>query len=572
MKRKRRKLKLKASEAAKSGNPQTGKPDAYVLHLRRPMPVTRAVHWTPLLRDSERRRTGDSGGDDDESVYEIFVSQAALREVQDHVWATDSRAHWGFLLGVLFECPKTLRRYSVIESVLRGSGFFEEGNQGAILATAWGAMEKERHRVGAELLGWYHSHPHLGVVVSEADAQSHLTRFGEPWHCMLVMTPSGSDPAAGFFRSTGRGGLSRRSPVSFYELLEPESLVSGSKRTFLVWNNYGTEAAVVREDDAPPSPHPEPELVAEVEPEPEPEPIAEVEPEPEPEMVAEVEAEPEPEPVAEAEPEPELVAEAEPEPEPIAEVEVEPEPELELVAEAEPEPEPIAEVEPEPEPEPIAEAEPEPELEPEPIAEAEPEPEFVPEPVAARTRVEEPARELIGATGKAGPRKLEKRSHSRVDTPDLVLPLDVESTLVPFARRANGGLIGMLAALGLLFVVVYMMNWTSEADGDQPEAVIPVETAVNPAVGRFEAHLDALNQSILSYGERQVDFDLGRISCDGLGLGYTEADDSFVETSRDFVGSRALLTLRQRQEYDSLVMRMDDVNKHFDESGCPRPD
>lgn len=556
MKRKRRKLKLKASEAAKSGNPQTGKPDAYVLHLRRPMPVARAVHWTPLLRDSERRRTGDSGGDDDESVYEIFVSQAALREVQDHVWATDSRAHWGFLLGVLFECPKTLRRYSVIESVLRGSGFFEEGNQGAILATAWGAMEKERHRVGAELLGWYHSHPHLGVVASEADAQSHLTRFGEPWHCMLVMTPSGSDPAAGFFRSTGRGGLSRRSPVSFYELLEPESLVSGSKRTFLVWNNYGTEDAVVREDDAPPSPHPEPELVAV------PEPIAEAEPE----LELVPESEPEPEPVAEPEPEP--IAEAEPEPEPVAEAEPEP-----IV-----EPEPVAEVEPEPEPEPVAEIEPEPEPiaepEPEPITEAapEPEPEFVPEPVAARTRVEEPPRELIGATGKAGPRKLEKRSHSRVDTPDLVLPLDVESTLVPFARRANGGLIGMLAALGLLFVVVYMMNWTSEADGDQPEAVIPVETAVNPAVGRFEAHLDALNQSILSYGERQVDFDLGRISCDGLGLGYTEADDSFVETSRDFVGSRALLTLRQRQEYDSLVTRMDDVNKHFDESGCPRPD
>jgi hypothetical protein len=96
--------------------------------------------------------------------------------------------------------------------------------------------------------------------------------------------------------------------------------------------------------------------------------------------------------------------------------------------------------------------------------------------------------------------------------------------------------------------------------------------SVNPAVGRFEAHLEALDVAIISYGERQVDFDLGRISCDGLGLGYGGADDRFVATSQDFVASRSLITLRQRQEYDSLVVRMDDVNTHFDSSGCPRPD
>ncbi len=511
MSRKRRKLKLKASEAAKPGRRDPGKTGSYVLHVRRPIPVARAVHWTPL---NLSRSPKDGAAGDDGSAYDIFVSQAALREIQQHVWDTDSKAHWGFLLGVLFECPKTRRNYAVIESVLRGSGFFEEGNQGAILATAWAAMEKERHRVGAELLGWYHSHPHLGVVVSEADAQSHLTRFGDPWHCLLVMTPAGSDPAAGFFRSTGRGGLSRRHPVPFYELLEPESLLPSTKRTYLVWNNYGTDDSVTRETDAPPSKYVT-SLATEVEQEaPEPEPVVE------------------PEPAAEAEPEP--VAEAEPEP----------------VAEAEPEP--------------VAEAEPEPIVPPRR--------EWEPAPAAARATIDEESDGLVGVTGKAAARRLEKLPRSRVDTPDLVIPSEVESTLVPFARRANGGLIGMLAALALLSVVVYMMNWTSEADGDQPEEVIPIEASVNPAVGRFEAHLEALDQAIISYGERRVDFDLGRISCDGLGLGYGAADDSFVATSRDFVGSRSLITLRQRQAYDSLVVRMDDVNKHFDDSGCPRPD
>jgi len=534
MKRKRRKLKLKASEAAKPSHQEAGSTDSYVLHVRRAMPVPRAILWTPRHPDRSRSVKRDADGDET-STYEIFISQAALREVQGHVWDTDSRSHWGFLLGVLFECPKTQRNYTVIESVLRGSGFFEEGNQSAILATAWAAMEKERHRVGAELIGWYHSHPHLGVVVSEADAQTHLTRFGDPWHCMLVMTPAGSEPAAGFFRSTGRGGLSRRHPVPFYELLEPESLLPDAKRSFLVWNNHKTDEALAREGDDDPSTRGQ-SLVGDSRPDRRSEPEPVVEPEPV--------AKPEPEPVAKAEPEPVVASE----PEPVAKAEPEP-----VVA---PEPEPVEE----PEPEPVAKAEPEPE----------PHREWVPKPVAASARTDDEAG-LVGVTGKAA-RKLEKLPRSRVDTPDLVIPAEVESTLVPFARRANGGLIGMLAALGLLFVVVYMMNWTSEADGDQPEAVIPVETSVNPAVGRFEAHLDALDQAIISYGERQVDFDLGRISCDGLGLGYGEADDSFVATSRDFVASRSLIALRQRQAYDSLVVRMDDVNKHFDDSSCPRPD
>ena len=81
MKRKRRKLNIKASEAAKPAQPGPGQPDSYILHLRRPMPVARAIRWSPLLQESGRSGTSaaddESAGDAETATDEQVVAQAA---------------------------------------------------------------------------------------------------------------------------------------------------------------------------------------------------------------------------------------------------------------------------------------------------------------------------------------------------------------------------------------------------------------------------------------------------------------------------------------------------------------
>jgi hypothetical protein len=89
---------------------------------------------------------------------------------------------------------------------------------------------------------------------------------------------------------------------------------------------------------------------------------------------------------------------------------------------------------------------------------------------------------------------------------------------------------------------------------------------------RFREIAAELSTSIDRYQERARDFDLGRIGCDLLTTGYGVVDASFIE----FVAVRARLEAEQgsepAQEFDRLSEEVDDVNGHFDASGCPRPE
>lgn len=40
------------------------------------------------------------------------------------------------------------------------------------------------------MVGWYHSHPHMGVFFSGQDKAVHRIVFDQPWHIALVVDPS----------------------------------------------------------------------------------------------------------------------------------------------------------------------------------------------------------------------------------------------------------------------------------------------------------------------------------------------------------------------------------------------
>jgi proteasome lid subunit RPN8/RPN11 len=67
---------------------------------------------------------------------------------------------------------------------------------------------------GQELLGWYHTHPALGVFFSAQDAATHRAMFPWPRHIGLVLDPVAGD--AGVFVWTP-AGLSQRSGFLVYE-------------------------------------------------------------------------------------------------------------------------------------------------------------------------------------------------------------------------------------------------------------------------------------------------------------------------------------------------------------------
>ena len=67
-----------------------------------------------------------------------------------------------------------------------------------------------------KIVGWYHTHPNMGVFLSHYDTWLHSNFFPEPWQVALVVEPVSS--TAGFFVRQKSGILDPSRYFGFYEL------------------------------------------------------------------------------------------------------------------------------------------------------------------------------------------------------------------------------------------------------------------------------------------------------------------------------------------------------------------
>lgn len=89
--------------------------------------------------------------------------------------------------------------------------------------------ERERRFPRKQIVGWFHTHPRMGVFLSEYDTWLHHHFFPEPWQVALVIEPHSA--AGGFFVRTADGLLDPQRYSGFLELM-------GSREKSLVyWRN-----------------------------------------------------------------------------------------------------------------------------------------------------------------------------------------------------------------------------------------------------------------------------------------------------------------------------------------------
>jgi proteasome lid subunit RPN8/RPN11 len=156
----------------------------------------------------------------------------------------------GFLLGELYECPETGARYVVVNAAVRTGHAIAESDRILIPEEEWLGVQLEVRRRRTQLIGWYHSAPFVGPHPARADLDTHRALFTEPWQCGLVIATTGEAPTGAFFRSlmgerTGGGVL-----VPFYELADEDEPIpaDGRKRTLIDWVNYETRGTVERDE------------------------------------------------------------------------------------------------------------------------------------------------------------------------------------------------------------------------------------------------------------------------------------------------------------------------------------
>ncbi len=173
----------------------------------------------------------------------IVLHQSAVQQINAHAQSNVGTELGGALLGQAYR----YREGTIIE--VKAALPAVSGDHGPVhftfAADSWSKLQQDRaaHYPNLDIIGWFHTHPDLGVFYSADDVVVHSAAFTLPWHVGLVVDPIRHE--ASFFG--WRNG--QIEPISgFYELpdQQPESMTGWRAVQSAVWDHpYDAPAAAM---------------------------------------------------------------------------------------------------------------------------------------------------------------------------------------------------------------------------------------------------------------------------------------------------------------------------------------
>jgi proteasome lid subunit RPN8/RPN11 len=170
-------------------------------------PLDTAQRWLSPYDDNESLRP----------VVSVFMARPAYIRVCVHSCVNTVEVG-GALVGRWCSDPESGEQFVVIQHALPA----RHTRQGSVYLTFTQNTLVDLHdRIenrfpGQRIVGWYHTHPRMGVFLSHYDTWLHGHFFSEPWQVALVVEPF--SPSGGFFIRQADGGLDPVSYFGFYEL------------------------------------------------------------------------------------------------------------------------------------------------------------------------------------------------------------------------------------------------------------------------------------------------------------------------------------------------------------------
>ena len=124
----------------------------------------------------------------------VYIKANALHELKDHL-ASNTRVEQG---GILFGNAYQDQQYGVyveITAAVAAPATIGTGAHLEFTPNSWqGIMDyaKSKHS-GENIVGWYHSHPNIGVFMSGTDMRTQRAFFYHPWCLSIVYDPVRDD-------------------------------------------------------------------------------------------------------------------------------------------------------------------------------------------------------------------------------------------------------------------------------------------------------------------------------------------------------------------------------------------
>jgi proteasome lid subunit RPN8/RPN11 len=184
-----------------------------------PLPIKRASRWNSSYDGSGLN-----------PVVSVFVTQTAYSRICVHSVSDMKNEVGGFLVGQ-WCLDETSGQFVVIEHALPAR-FTRQGS--VYLTFTQDSLVDIHDQIdtnykGQKIVGWYHTHPSMGVFLSHYDTWLHSNFFPEPWQVALVVEPVKS--TGGFFVRQKNSLLDPTRYFGFYEL------DGNYGRSMVYWNN-----------------------------------------------------------------------------------------------------------------------------------------------------------------------------------------------------------------------------------------------------------------------------------------------------------------------------------------------
>ncbi|MCI0552855.1 MAG: hypothetical protein L0287_18040 [Anaerolineae bacterium] len=147
----------------------------------------------------------------------VFVTRPAYIRICVHACSADVEVG-GVLVGQWCADEQTGEEFIVIKHVLPA----RHTRQGSVYLTFTQDTLVDLHDQidkrfeGEKIVGWFHTHPRMGVFLSHYDTFLHHNFFPEPWQVALVVEPFSS--VAGFFIRQENGVFDPTRYFGFHEM------------------------------------------------------------------------------------------------------------------------------------------------------------------------------------------------------------------------------------------------------------------------------------------------------------------------------------------------------------------
>jgi proteasome lid subunit RPN8/RPN11 len=175
-------------------------------------------------------------------LVSVFLTSTAFVQLMEHCRIDLENEVGGGLVGSRHVDTRTEEQYVLIEGVIparftRQGTTFLTFTQDTLVAMN---DELEECFPDRRLVGWYHTHPLMGVFLSHYDLWLHNHFFPEPWQVALVVEPHIA--IGGFFVRQKEGDLDPKRYFGFHEILTEDG------NSVVDWHNMLEESEIAAEE------------------------------------------------------------------------------------------------------------------------------------------------------------------------------------------------------------------------------------------------------------------------------------------------------------------------------------